>query len=288
MAPPTAVDPASSSVTNAWALDPQRLERLQELERKVLWLSVWMIHHANHIRPKRDGLKVGGHQASSASVATLMTALYFDVLRPSDRVAVKPHASPVYHAIQYLLGRQSREKLERFRALGGAQAYPSRTKDADDVDFSTGSVGLGVAMTSFAALVRDYFEGEGPDRRARRVGTDDRARRRRRVRRGQYLRGADRIVETRRPQRLVDHRLQPPEPRCGHHGPVLHASRQCLPRHGLARGDAEVRTAAGGSVRAPRWRCSATLDRCLSELVVLGARLQGRRRVARSTHPRSR
>src|SRR4029077_9856366 len=134
-----------------------KLACLTALERKVLWLSTWMIHNANHIRPKRDGLKVGGHQASSASVATLMTALYFDVLTPSDRVAVKPHASPIYHAIQYLLGRQSRTNLERFRALGGAQAYPSRTKDADDVDFSTGSVGLGVAMTSFAALVRDYL-----------------------------------------------------------------------------------------------------------------------------------
>src|SRR5215831_6254641 len=133
-----------------------RLTHLSALERKVLWLSVWMIHHANHLRPKRDGLKVGGHQASSASVATIMTALYFDVLRPEDRVAVKPHASPVFHAIQYLLGRQTRERLERFRALGGAQAYPSRTKDADDVDFSTGSVGLGVALTLCAALVQDY------------------------------------------------------------------------------------------------------------------------------------
>jgi pyruvate dehydrogenase E1 component len=128
---------------------------------KVLWLAVWMIHHANHIRPKRDGLKVGGHQASSVSSATLMTALYFDVLRPEDRVAVKQHASPVYHAIQYLLGRQSRENLEKFRAKGGAQSYPSRTKDADDVDFSTGSVGLGVAMTSFAALTRDYLALKG-------------------------------------------------------------------------------------------------------------------------------
>ena len=90
-------------------------------------------------------MKIGGHQASSASVVTLMTALYFDVLRPADRVAVKPHASPVFHAIQYLLGRQTREQLQRFRALGGAQSYPSRTKDTDDVDFSTGSVGLGVA-----------------------------------------------------------------------------------------------------------------------------------------------
>src|ERR1700741_4055901 len=138
-----------------------RLALLTALERKVLWLSTWMIHNANHLRPSRDGLKVGGHQASSASVATLMTALYFDVLRPEDRVAVKPHASPVYHAIQYLLGRQTREKLERFRAKDGAQSYPSRTKDVDDVDFSTGSVGLGVAMTSFAALARDYLAAKG-------------------------------------------------------------------------------------------------------------------------------
>ena len=135
---------------------PDSLRCLAELERKVLWLSSWMIHNANHLRPSRDGLKVGGHQASSASVATLMTALYFHTLRPEDRVAVKPHASPVFHAIQYLLGHQSRENLERFRAFGGAQAYPSRTKDADDVDFSTGSVGLGVAVTMFASLVQDY------------------------------------------------------------------------------------------------------------------------------------
>ncbi len=134
---------------------------LQALERKVLWLSSWMIHNANHLRPSRDGLKVGGHQASSASVVTLMTALYLDVLRTQDRVAVKPHASPVYHALEYLLGRQSLAKLQAFRALGGAQSYPSRTKDGGDVDFSTGSVGLGVAITSFAALVQDYVRLKG-------------------------------------------------------------------------------------------------------------------------------
>ena len=98
------------------------LECLRALERKVLWLSTWMIHNANHIRPNRDGLKVGGHQASSASLATVMTALYFHVLRSTDRVAVKPHASPVLHAIMYLFGRQTRDKMERFRALGGAQS----------------------------------------------------------------------------------------------------------------------------------------------------------------------
>ncbi|GAB5471013.1 MAG: transketolase [Rhodospirillales bacterium] len=153
------------------------LQSLKALERKVLWLSAWTIHNANHLRPSRDGLKVGGHQASSASLVTLMTALYFDVLRPEDRVAVKPHASPVFHAIQYLLGKQSRDQLERFRALGGAQSYPSRTKDKDDVDISTGSVGLGVALTAFASLVQDYVslkdwlpEGQRPGRMVALVG----------------------------------------------------------------------------------------------------------------------
>src|SRR4029078_1195281 len=91
--------------------------------------SSWTIHNANHLRPKRDGLKVGGHQASCSSVVAIMTSLYFDVLRPQNRVAVKPHASPVFHAIQYLLGRQDREKLERFRAYGGGAAYPARTNE---------------------------------------------------------------------------------------------------------------------------------------------------------------
>jgi pyruvate dehydrogenase E1 component len=137
------------------------LQLLAQLERKVLWLSSWTIHHANHLRESGDGLKVGGHQASSASLATIMTALYFHALRPEDRVAVKPHASPVFHAIQYLLGNQTREKLEGFRGFKGAQSYPSRTKDVDDVDFSTGSVGLGVAQTLFASLVQDYVKAHG-------------------------------------------------------------------------------------------------------------------------------
>ena len=135
---------------------PHTLDLLTEIERKVLWLACWTIHNANHLRESRDGLKVGGHQSSSASVATLMTALYMQALKPEDRVAVKPHASPIFHAIKYLLGKQSRDQLERFRALGGAQSYPSRTKDKDDVDFSTGSVGLGVGVTLFASLVQDY------------------------------------------------------------------------------------------------------------------------------------
>ena len=134
---------------------------LAELERKVLWLASWTIHHANHVRENTDGLKVGGHQASSASLATIMTALYFHSLRPADRVAVKPHAAPNFHAIQYLLGRQSRDKLENFRGYKGAQSYPSRTKDADDVDFSTGSVGLGAAQTLFSSLTQDYVRAHG-------------------------------------------------------------------------------------------------------------------------------
>lgn len=139
--------------------DPS-LPFLAELERRILWLSAWTIHNANHIRPAGE-VKVGGHQASSASMATIMTALYFGALRPEDRVAVKPHASPIFHAIQYLAGNQTREKLENFRGYKGAQSYPSRTKDVDDVDFSTGSVGLGVAQTLFSSLVQDYVKAHG-------------------------------------------------------------------------------------------------------------------------------
>jgi len=138
-----------------------KIEILAALERKVRWLATWMVHNANHLRRSDDGLKVGGHQASSASLSTIMTALYFAALRPEDRVAVKPHASPNFHAIQYLLGAQSLDKIENFRAFGGAQSYPSRTKDVDDVDFSTGSVGLGAAQTIFASLAQDYLRAKG-------------------------------------------------------------------------------------------------------------------------------
>src|SRR5213075_1495757 len=155
-------DTSRDWMTNcAPSISSDELLMLGELERKVLWLASWTIHHANHLREGTHGLKVGGHQASSASLATIMTALYFHTLRPQDRVAVKPHASPNFHAIQYLLGKQTREKLENFRGYKGAQSYPSRTKDVDDVDFSTGSVGLGVAQTLFASLVQDYVTAHG-------------------------------------------------------------------------------------------------------------------------------
>lgn len=134
----------------------ERLGILKAVEKEILWLACWMIHNANHLRAKGE-VKVGGHQASCASMAAIMTALYFHALRPEDRVAVKPHGGPLFHAIQYLMGRQSLEKLLNFRGFGGAQSYPSRTKDSDDVDFSTGSVGLGVAVTAFASLIQDYL-----------------------------------------------------------------------------------------------------------------------------------
>ena len=134
---------------------------LELLEDRLLWLSSWMIHNANHIRLKRDGLKVGGHQASCASMTAIMSALYFHALRPQDKVAVKPHAGPLLHAIHYMLGEQSLDRMQRFRGLGGVQSYPSRTKDAIPVDFSTGSVGLGVAVTAFTSLVQDYLIAHG-------------------------------------------------------------------------------------------------------------------------------
>ncbi|MBI1402253.1 MAG: transketolase [Porphyrobacter sp.] len=148
----------------AAAPSPERrdtIAALDLLDKRLLWLSAWMIHHANNIREKRDGLKVGGHQASCASMSAIMVALYFHALRPQDKVAVKPHAGPLLHAIHYLLGDQSLARMQAFRGLGGVQSYPSRTKDAIPVDFSTGSVGLGVAITAFTTLVQDYLIAHG-------------------------------------------------------------------------------------------------------------------------------
>ena len=148
------------NISNSKKISDKDLSILKDLEKKVSWLSAWMIHNANNIRESQDGLKVGGHQASSASIISIMVALYFKVLQSEDRVAVKPHAAPVFHSIQYLLGNQSKDKLENFRGFGGAQSYPSRTKDTADVDYSTGSVGLGGAITIFGSLIQDYLSSE--------------------------------------------------------------------------------------------------------------------------------
>ncbi len=143
------------------ALDAAYLATLDEVQQRVLWLATLIVHHANHVRPNPDGTKVGGHQASSASMVTILTALYFHFLQQGDRVSVKPHASPAFHAVQYLLGSLPRDYLPTLRAFGGLQAYPSRTKDPVRVDFSTGSVGLGAVAPAFAALAHRYVAAHG-------------------------------------------------------------------------------------------------------------------------------
>ena len=147
---------------------PDDFETLEAIERRLLWLSTSIVHHANNVRPNAEKSKVGGHQASSASVVTILTALYFHFLRAGDRVSIKPQASPVFHAAQYLLGRLDRRYLPTLREFGGLQAYPSRTKDPDPVDFSTGSVGLGAVAPVFAAAAARYathhFGGVTSDR----------------------------------------------------------------------------------------------------------------------------
>ncbi|WP_354697992.1 Pyruvate dehydrogenase E1 component [Paraconexibacter sp. AEG42_29] len=134
-------------------------ELLQAVERRVLWLATSIVHHANKVRENTSGVKVGGHQASSASMVSIMTALWFAHLRAPDRVSVKPHASPVLHAINYLLGELDPKYLTTLRELGGLQSYPSRTKDPDPVDFSTGSVGIGATATIWSALAHRYVAG---------------------------------------------------------------------------------------------------------------------------------
>src|SRR5689334_19269151 len=135
-----------------------QLGTLREIERRVLWLSTAIIHEANLVRPNASGLKVGGHQTSSASMASIMTSLWFSHLRPQDRVSVKPHASPVLHAINYLIGELDERHLPRLRALGGLQSYPSRSKDPDPVDYSTGSVGIGATAPVWGTVARRYTE----------------------------------------------------------------------------------------------------------------------------------
>jgi pyruvate dehydrogenase E1 component len=131
---------------------------LREIEDRVLWLSAAIIHHANWVRPNPSGLKVGGHQASCASMVSIMTALWFKHLRPEDRVSVKPHASPMLHAINYLLGELDASYLPRLREFGGLQSYPSRIKDPDPVDYSTGSVGIGATAPMWGSIARRYVD----------------------------------------------------------------------------------------------------------------------------------
>src|SRR5689334_21502406 len=131
-------------------------ELLRQIEQRVLWLSTSIVHHANRIRPNTSGLKVGGHQASSASMVTIMTALWIDQLQAGDRVSVKPHASPVLHILNYLLGFLDERYLTTLRDFGGLQSYPSRSKDPDPVDYSTGSVGIGATAPIWGAVSRRF------------------------------------------------------------------------------------------------------------------------------------
>ena len=148
----------------------ERYKILDEVQKRVLWLSVYMVDYANRVRPNPGGLKVGGHQASSASVVTIMTYLFFEFMKAGDRISVKPHASPVFHAIQFLLGNLDPEYLKALRGFHGLQAYPSRTKDPDGVDFSTGAVGLGAVAPNFGWLTEQYVRSHH--------GSDDRMDRR--------------------------------------------------------------------------------------------------------------
>ncbi|MGW4126304.1 transketolase-like TK C-terminal-containing protein [Nocardia sp. NPDC004711] len=154
-APAVARDDAVSGLPPTGVLD--------EIQQRVLWLSTAIIHHANRVRPNPDGLKVGGHQASCASMVSIMTALWMQHLRPGDRVSVKPHASPVLHAINYLLGELDESYLTTLRQFGGLQSYPSRIKDPDPVDYSTGSVGIGATAPIWGAMARRYVNSNCGD-----------------------------------------------------------------------------------------------------------------------------
>jgi pyruvate dehydrogenase E1 component len=160
--------PTSTADCNELIVTDEEIFTLEHIQERLLWLSTLIIDYANHVRPNPDGSKVGGHQASSASVVSILTALYFHFMKASDRIAIKPHASPVFHAAMYLLGLIPKSYLKTLRDFGGLQAYPSRTKDVDPVDFSTGSVGLGAVAPAFAALTQRYAHAHFGDTTANR------------------------------------------------------------------------------------------------------------------------
>ena len=253
------------------------LETLDRVQRRVLWLATSIVHHANRVRPNRSGVKVGGHQASSASMVSLMTALWFAVLEAPDRVSVKPHASPVLHALNHLLGRLDRKYLTTLRQYGGLQSYPSRTKDPDPVDYSTGSVGLGATAPIWGALAHRYVAG--PLRRpARRP--PDRADRRRRARRGRLL-GGDRGPDGRPAGRGdVGRRPQPPVARSRRARHRRRSPRRDVRGGRLAHRDGQVRAAPSGPAGAAR------ADRRDAQRGVPAVAASGRERVARADRGR--
>ncbi|WP_432044283.1 transketolase-like TK C-terminal-containing protein [Streptomyces cadmiisoli] len=151
-------EPRTAKGADRVAARQQEIAALEAVEQRLLWLSAAMVDHANRVRPNPSGMKVGGHQASSASMTSIMTALWFHALRPQDRVSVKPHASPVLHAVNYLLGELDESYLTTLRTFGGLQSYPSRSKDPDPVDYSTGSVGIGATAPLWGALARRFVE----------------------------------------------------------------------------------------------------------------------------------
>ena len=234
------------AATRAEALPERRLALLRQLERKLLWLSAWMIHNANHIRPNRDGLKVGGHQASCASVISIMAALYFECC--ARRTASRSSRMPgrCFTRSTTCSAARRREKMEGLRQFGGVQPYPSRVKDGAggrflhrlgrprrrDDHVLRADAGLCAAARAWAPR-----PAGGPPHR-------DRGRRR--ARRGQHLRGAAGRLEARRPRFLVDHRLQPPKPRQRGARPAVRPHRRPVPRHGLER--------ASRSNTAASWR----------------------------------
>jgi pyruvate dehydrogenase E1 component len=148
----------NAAADTAHSYGDAHLDTLAAIEQRVLWLSTSVIHNANRVRENTSGIKVGGHQASSASINTIMTSLWFGQLRAEDRVSVKPHASPVLHGINYLLGSLQEKHLTTLRQFGGLQSYPSRAKDPDPVDYSTGSVGIGATAPIWGAISRRYTE----------------------------------------------------------------------------------------------------------------------------------
>ena len=193
---------------------------------------------------------------------------------------MKPHAAPVFHAIQYLLGRQSRDGAREFpRASAARNPIPRAPRTRPPVDFSTGSVGLGVGMTLFASLVQDYVRlhglspaGRPPGRMIALMGDAE-------LDEGNVF---EALLEgwkhdVRNLWWIIDYNRQSLD---GVVNDQLFQQDPVLLRHRrLEGGDPQIRQAARGRLRGAGRRGAAALDRRLPERSLFRADLPRRRRL---------
>jgi pyruvate dehydrogenase E1 component len=156
------------------------LDLVQRLARRALVLAVKMIDDANHRDDEEEGdPKVGGHPAACASCAHIFATLQLNVAGPFDTFASKPHASPMNHALNFLLGlfrepggrrwlseEESKAAMPHLRrySFHGEPVFQSYHAESDPDSwgyFPSGSVGIPPVVSAYTALAYRYAQHHG-------------------------------------------------------------------------------------------------------------------------------